>query len=165
MESPPTNPFATLGLPERFDLSRTAIERASLTRLAGVHPDRSQDDARRAAEINDARRRLLDPEQRANAVLAAIGGPSAAESKQLPDGFLASIMTARMQLEEDADSGDPARIGRWHRWAEEERQAYINRAAAAFEQGEDPGEIRAMLNAWRYIERLREQLPDEPADR
>lgn len=153
------NPFTRLGLEPRFDLQRAQIERATLQKLARLHPDRSPEDARAAAAVNEARNELLDPERRANALLLLRGGPSASDQKTLPDGFLSEIMMIRMELEQDAASGDQARIDRWHAWARQERDRYAAEASAKFAAEAPASELRTLLNAWRYIERLRDQLP------
>ena len=98
------NPFSTLALPARFDLDAAVIERAYLSGLQTVHPDaggaigNSDDgvgDIPDAVTLNLARSVLLDAEQRAVALLDVLGGPSAADCKDLPDGFLMEMMTRR----------------------------------------------------------------------
>ncbi len=120
-----------------------------------------------AAELNRARAILLDGEQRANALLEVLGGPSASACKDLPDGFLMEMMTRRQEIEEEiAQAGDQSRT-RWEAWARDERAQYARSACELFGAlGEAPGpeklaEIRVLLNAWRYIERLIEQLDPE----
>lgn len=167
------SPFAALGLPVSFDLRDTDIERAYLTRAARLHPDIARggdagdEAARRMAVVNDARATLRDPERRASAVLAALGGPSASNDNALPDGFLMEIMQTRMAVEEAAESEDPEALAEWVEWAEIERQRAIDEVGAMFNALTDPpandvlADIRKRLNAWRYIERLVEQL-DQP---
>lgn len=165
------DPFDTLGLAPCFDLSDEQIERAYLARIAAAHPDRETGGQDRAASLNDARRVLLDPERRAAALLARMGGPGAAEDKSLPDGFLMEIMETRAEIEQAmaADPSDETRA-QWEAWAGRRRAEYARQVSALFERaaGGERGvlaEIRTLLNAWRYIERLIEQLdPDyDPA--
>ncbi|MGV6814449.1 MAG: iron-sulfur cluster co-chaperone HscB C-terminal domain-containing protein [Phycisphaerales bacterium] len=170
-----TNPFAILNLPERFDLEPDQIERAYLMALRSAHPDAGGGDSAHesvhnpgsepqtdAATLNAARQILLDHEQRASALLRCQGGPSAGELKDLPDGFLMDIMTRRQEIEEAiAHDGDGAR-STWETWANQERSAYIAQVNDLFSQSAQDTEIlpqiRVVLNAWRYIERLIEQL-------
>lgn len=173
--APTTDPFELLGVRAAFDLTREQIERAYLAKAAASHPDAAGDDAareageRRSAALNHAARTLRDRERRANALLARLGGPSKEADRSLPDGFLAQIMETRMQIE--ADAGDPAARERWEQWAEKERDAFARSVSAQFASLAEPAtpaslaEIRRTLNAWRYIERLIEQLdPDyDPA--
>lgn len=172
----PNDPFDILGLEPRFGLAEDQIERAYLTRIASAHPDRADDapDLGRSADLNEARRTLLNPERRAAALLARLGGPDAAEDKSLPDGFLMEIMETRNEIEQElADDPSPRTRAKWQARAEQQRRQYADRVSALFdraapEPGNDPDpaalrEIRTMLNAWRYIERLIEQLDHDPA--
>ncbi|USN99460.1 MAG: hypothetical protein H6810_01940 [Phycisphaeraceae bacterium] len=164
------DPFDTLGLEPAFGLADVQIEQAYLARIASAHPDRDADGAAAAAALNVARAALLSPERRANTLLARLGGPGPSDDKSLPDGFLMEMMTVRGEIEEAiADGGDDAR-GEWEVWADERRAGFIERVGALFaraQAGETPAlaKIRTELNAWRYIERLIEQLdPDyDPA--
>lgn len=163
--------FEALGLPPRFDLSPAEVEQAYLSAVGGVHPDigggapmgsGSSD----AASINDARRVLIDPERRAEALLARLGGP-AKEDRSLPDGFLMEVMELRQQIEADLAADGAAARTRWEAWAAERRQERIASVGALFAGLSDPprqeelAQIRVELNAWRYLERLIEQLDPE----
>lgn len=165
------DPFATLGLPLRFDLPPAEIERAYLAAVGGAHPDLAGgaplgSGAADAASINDAMRVLMDPERRAEALLARLGGPSK-EDRSLPDGFLMEVMELRQEIEGDlAADGEAART-KWETWAAERRQERIASVGALFAGLTDPPRqeelqaIRVELNAWRYLERLIEQLDPE----
>ncbi|MEL7473213.1 MAG: iron-sulfur cluster co-chaperone HscB C-terminal domain-containing protein [Planctomycetota bacterium] len=161
------DPFTLLGLPARLDLASDAIERAYLTRVASAHPDvQSEATTGDAATLNRARHTLLDPERRANALLDVLGGPSPSDHNALPDGFLFDIMETREQVEADTASDADAARAKWGAWAESQRAAYLADLTERFAAPEpDRSAIRAQLNAWRYIERLIEQLdPDyDPA--
>ncbi|MBZ0171321.1 MAG: hypothetical protein K8E66_02985 [Phycisphaerales bacterium] len=164
------DPFDTLGFEPRFDLASAEIERAYLARIASAHPDRDADSAGPAAALNIARATLLNAERRANALLARLGGPGPADDKSLPDGFLMEMMAVRGEIEGAiAEGGDDVRRA-WEAWAEGRRAGYVDRITPLFARaaGGDRSvltEIRTGLNAWRYIERLIEQLdPDyDPA--
>lgn len=167
--TPDSNPFLILGLPAQFELDVSTIERAYLTRLTSAHPDAGSSVAQGpdAAMLNKARMILLDHEQRAVALLDAIDGPSASSCKDLPDGFLMEMMSRRQEIEEQiADGGNESRSN-WESWAREERSNYTANAQALFDAlsktptPENLVEIRVLLNAWRYIERLIEQLDPE----
>jgi molecular chaperone HscB len=160
------DPFEILGLPARFDLDRAAVERAYLPRSAAMHPDLASDPEapRRMAALNEARRVLEDPERRADALLRRLGGPSREQERGLPPGFLGGIMETRQEVEAAVTSGDAAARRRWQQWAELERGRAIEEVAvlfAALGPSPDPAalrRVRVRLNAWRYIERLIEQL-------
>lgn len=107
------------------------------------------------AELNEAKRVLEDPERRANALLAKLGGPSKEEDRSLPEGFLMEMMEVREQMEEDGAAGR----GKWEEWAKERRGEAIEEVGAMFRERR-LAEVRRRLNAWRYIERMMEQLGD-----
>ena len=153
-----------LGIPPRYDLDRAAVERAYLARAAALHPDVAGDDddaPLQSAILNKAKRVLLDDERRADALLALLGGPPKEQNKSLPPGFLMEIMETREAIEAAVASGDQAEREKWQRWAREQRLSYRDQVAKLFEAGSDAdnlGQVRTQLNAWRYIERLIEQL-------
>lgn len=158
--------FEILGLEPSFDVTRAAIESAYLSRIAGAHPDLGDDREADAAGLNDARRALINDERRANLALCALGGASAGEDATLPEGFLFEIMDVRTEIESALESGDEGERARQGAWAAGERARYREVVSGLFErvgeEGADKGEllaeIRRVLNAWRYIERLIEQL-------
>ena len=171
------DPFSILGLPPGFDLDPAAVERAFLLRVAAAHPDRVVDDdpagpadpeanadaEARVAQVSLARETLLDAERRAVALLALLGGPGGSADRSLPDGFLQEMLEVREAMEREiAAEGDPARQ-RWGRWAHERRQGHVERLRGWFNAASPPlAEIRRELNAWRYVERLLEQLASTP---
>lgn len=167
------DPFDTLGLKATFDLDAPAIRRAYLARVAAVHPDSAQldaaqadaaDDARSTATLNDAKRTLEDPERRASALLARLGGPTKEQDKSLPAGFLMDIMELRKGVEDALASGRADARERVAQDAASRREVHIARVSEMFRSlGPTPDRaalvaIRTELNAWRYVERLIEQL-------
>ncbi|MFT5422668.1 MAG: DnaJ-domain-containing protein 1 [Phycisphaerales bacterium] len=181
---PNRDPFALLGLPRSFRLTRADIESAYLQRAASLHPDlsgeKADEAARASSDLNHAKQALLDPETRANALLALIGGAGKSEDKSLPDGFLMEIMEIRQQIEADLAVGgeggkggvggvDESKRAQWEAWAESRRADLIERVGELFDAASQGRQalprIRTQLNAWRYTERLIEQLdPDyDPA--
>ena len=166
----PDDPFALLGLPRRFASDAAQLQAAWLRKSAALHPDRiadpmqQSDAARNAARINDARNVLHDDEQRANVLLKLLGGPAKEQDKSLPDGFLMDILDVRQQMEEAQASGDDEELRKFEAWADEQRSQYISQLTPLFDaaaSSPEPGllgEIRQLLNAWRYIERMREQV-------
>ncbi|MGH7130588.1 MAG: iron-sulfur cluster co-chaperone HscB C-terminal domain-containing protein [Phycisphaerales bacterium] len=157
--------FDILGVAARFDLDLPAVQRAYLARSADVHPDRAGEAGEQlAAELNDAKRVLEDPERRAGALLARLGGPSKEADRSLPDGFLMEMMELRESAEAAGASGDRAEVDRWIADAERRRKGHIESVGRAFAAvgaaptGDQLRAIRRELNAWRYIERMIEQL-------
>ena len=170
--------FELLGLPRRYDIDRKQLEAAFLRRSGKTHPDRVHDPMRQAeaadasAQLNAARALLLDDERRANELLRLLGGPTKEQDNSLPDGFLIDMMDVRQDMEQAMASGDPRERDRLERWAMEQREAYRERVSTMFHQLQDTqsraspdgdrpsvlAEVRGQLNAWRYIERMIEQL-------
>ncbi len=162
------DPFDTLGLPPRLGLTRAEIDRAYRKRVAANHPDLAlgADPDAAAAELNEARELLLDAERRAGALLARLRGPGP-EDRSLPPGYLPQIM-ARREAVEEALASDPEAAKTELERALADRASFVERLTPLFEQAQtspDPGllaDIRRQLNAWRYIERLIEQLAPPP---
>jgi len=162
------DPFDVLGLPATFDIDRTQLERAYLAKAALAHPDTVGTDAS-AAQINQAKRILEDPERRANALLARLGGPTKEQNRDLPPGFLMELMGVREEMEEIAQSQDAQALAEFRLMAESRRSSHIDRISA-FVRGLDStptpeslAQIRVELNAWRYAERMIEQIqPNAP---
>ncbi len=164
------NPFKILGLAERFDLSSPEVNSAYLRAAARNHPDRFTDPAERAAAegriaaINEAKAALLDDEARAGALLKTLGGPSKEEERGLPPGLLMEMMEVRTAMEEEIASGRAEAREKWKSWALARRAEHVERVRRLFAQcavAPEPGtlrEIRIELNAWRYAERMIEQL-------
>jgi hypothetical protein len=124
------------------------------------------------ARLNDAKATLSDAEKRAGMLLARLGGPRADQDKSLPPGFLMEIMEDRQAMEEELVAGDAearheARA-KWEAWGRSRRAAEIEAIQRLFESLPDESgardaafkSIRTRLNAWRYIERLIEQIDD-----
>ncbi len=160
------DPFDLLGLPAAFQVDPAALARAYLARSAAAHPDLSDDPAAAgdSAALNQARQALEDPEMRADVLLTRLGGPSREADRTLPEGFLAEMMAVREELEAAGAAGDSAAAARLEEWAGGQRAEHIARVGAMFQglTGE-PAQaslkaIRRELNAWRYIERMLEQI-------
>lgn len=162
------DPFDLLGLPARFDLEPSEIDRVWVRLAAASHPDRAGDpvaaaeSARRAAELNEARSILRDPERRASRLLERLGGPGAGEERGLPPSFLEEMMELRERVEDAVADRDPTSRREIEREVVVERDARITRVAGLFVDADgDPErlrEIRLELNVWRYHERLLSEL-------
>lgn len=161
------DPFARLGLPRTARVDGAAVRDAWRQRSRALHPDRIDDPVARAeaaaelALVNEARAILEDDERRLNLLLELAGGPSASEEKTLPDGFLQEILLVRMEMEEALAGGDPDERERFERWAQEARAERRERVVALLAEAPGPEPLRSArieLNAWRYLERMIEQL-------
>lgn len=162
------DPFALLGVVPEFPVEEGRLRQAWLQATALNHPDRAADSVaahQTLSAVNQAYRTLSDPERAANALLTRLGGSSPDTHKALPDGFLMEMLEIRDELEEAKASKDPGKIAKLEAWADEQRGAWMARVTEQFaahsEQDDQRDAIRQSLNAWRYIERLIEQLDPE----
>lgn len=165
------DPFDTLGLPASFDLTREQVRAAWRARSGAAHPDAAAGVAesastRSSADLNHAMRTLEDPEKRADALLVRLGGPTREQEKGLPPALLAEMLEAREALEDARAGASNDALERARAWATQRRDAHIARAAAllgALAPGAPPQalrEARIELNAWRYTERMLEQIDE-----
>lgn len=179
---PPTDdPFAILGLPRTLALTSEQIQRAYLLRMAWAHPDAQSDasadiglddnDAASlaAARLNDARQTLAHPERRAIALYTLLvrdaakpepnpdPKPDPKADAALPPGFLMEIMSTREEIESAVAAADRPRIEKWRAWALAQRADYLADVGALLD-ARNFAAAKQQLNAWRYIERLIEQL-------
>lgn len=166
-----TDAFDLLGLSPSFDLDRAAIDRAFLALAVSVHPDLAGGEPEAqalSARLNDAKRALLDPETRANVLMARLGGPAADEEKSLPPTLLMEVMEAREGVDAARASGNSAELARWKAWASEGRESIVKTCRQLFASALSTPtgladskllrEIRVQLNAWRSYERMIEQM-------
>lgn len=169
----PIDAFDILGVRPGFDLDLDKLNQAYLIAAAAIHPDLaagSDSAPQRMAEVNQSRRILANPELRADLLLKRLGGPAADAEKGLPPRFLAEMMSVREEIEEVLAQTDPAKreVGRrhWETWARTEREKATLQVSEMFkavpaDAASRAGalqQIRVRLNAWRYVERLMEQL-------
>lgn len=166
--------FHRLGLPRRFALEAAELERQYLARSRAVHPDYhaagSASDLAASLElsaaVNEAYNTLKEPFARAEYLLRLEGGPSAAESKDMPPAFLAEMLDLREQVEAARESGKAGVAalaneleGRYRGMADD-----LGRLFTAFEASPAGGrakvlqQVRATLNAARYLRRLIQDL-------
>jgi hypothetical protein len=170
---PADDPFDILGVPPSFDLAREAIEKAAMSRVLLTHPDTAglsngqhddEEAAVAAARIHAARDVLLHEESRADALLLRLGGPSREADRSLPAGFLMEILEVRESLEAAVARKDQDAIATWKRWGMAQRADLAKQTSALFARAiEAPSSlqhIRPVLNRWRYIERLIDQLDE-----
>jgi len=165
------DPFDTLGVEPRFDLDADDLHRRMIALSAQAHPDRHTDPfeqaqaAEQASLINQAYRTLADPERRANALLARLGGPAKEDDQSLPPDLLIEVMEVREELEEAIAGQDAPTIQRLRAWARQQRTQRLAAVAELFAAGGDAGSmgkaVRLELNALRYFERMLEQMPAE----
>lgn len=163
-----TDHFERLGLPRRFGVDAAALEAAYLARSRAFHPDRHQlgSEAERlastdlSAALNEAYATLRDPFRRAEHLLALLGGPSAAETKDHDPAFLMEMLDLREKVEDVRSSGAEDRVDLENALADR-RADVIRQVAGLFAaneaNGDDPArrvQVRRQLNVVRYLDGL-----------
>lgn len=100
--------FERLGLPRRFSVDASHIEREYLARSRAVHPDfhhlgtaaEQRESLESTAALNEAYLTLKDTFRRAEYLLGLFGGPTAQKEKNLDQAFLMEMMEYRERIEE-----------------------------------------------------------------
>ena len=165
--------FERLGLPRRFRLDVAELERSYLAKAREVHPDFAGNDPaslRDSAALNEAYTTLRDPFRRAEYLLAVEGGPSAADSRQMPAQFLEEMLELRMKVEEVKGIHDPDRSDRLNMEIDlsGRRDRLLDAAAHQFDvlptasdRSKVLTEIRKTLNATKFIQSMLCDLREE----
>jgi len=172
--------FDILMLSPRFDLKPGEIQRAYLGLATAAHPDSNNSDNDPdnhlngdsegvSAALNAAKDLLLDDEARANLLLARLGGPAANQDRTLPPTLLMEMMEKRSEFEEAKARGDAGAMAELRAWADAQRDARVAVVGGLFAEVEAAAKhggavafqlkhLRVELNAWRYVERMLEQV-------
>lgn len=175
----PVNHFDRLGLPIRFETDPAELERAYLALGRELHPDYHQQGATAeqyasmelTSRLNDAYATLRHPFRRADYLLGLLGGPSAAEAKEMAPAFLEEMLELRMEIEELRRDPSHQSPGRQRMLAQlnsrsEKLTADLAAVFARLEKVpvDDPArkpllkQTRQILNAARYIQGLQRDL-------
>lgn len=112
------DPFATLGLPRRYDLDLAELETRYRDLQRALHPDRHAGasasvrrmSAQKTALVNDAYRLLKDDMRRAEALLVAHGGSAVRDDQVADPEFLMQMLELREQLGEAREAQDHTRV-------------------------------------------------------
>jgi len=167
--------FTLLGLPRTYLIDEKKLHCSFLAIARGIHPDRfvgasDQDRSlatRLSAELNQACDVLSDPVRRADYLLELAGGPSAAEVREVPDGFLAEVMTLREEIDQAKTAGNnDALLG--HRESITDRgEQTLRQIADLAESSADLDEpnrkdLRRLLNSMKYYDNLLLELVENP---
>ena len=166
------DPFDLFEIPPTFDIDEEDLHCRFLQATAENHPDRYDDPvqqadaADRSALINEAYVVLKDPERRANALIARLGGPAKEDDKSLPPDLLMEMMEIRERLEDAQASGDAEKQRELAAWAAGERRRHLDAIASLFDTTRNgpPDQlqptlkrVRVQLNALRYVQRMIDQ--------
>ncbi|MEE8467977.1 MAG: iron-sulfur cluster co-chaperone HscB C-terminal domain-containing protein [Planctomycetota bacterium] len=171
------SPFEIFGLEPSWVIDATELRRRLLRFSRIVHPDyfgQATPQERERAEtssalLNSAHEVLVDAVRRADWLVAALGGPSEADERQMPQEFLIEVLEWNETLEEARDagtgSGSAARTGlqQLQDELEQRRGTTLRELGEVLEplpESSDPvlSRARRLLNAIRYLDRALEQI-------
>ena len=153
------DPFATLGLPRRYEIDVELLEAHYRELQRALHPDRhagaSASQRRmsmlKAVEVNDAYRALKDDLRRAEALLALYEDASAEKEAQREDpAFLMEMLELREALAEAKESNHAARVRELQaqvETAQQEALAALTTAFGSLSDAADPAELAAVRRA------------------
>lgn len=161
------NHFERLGLPRRFSVDAEALETAYLAKSREAHPDffalgtAAEQDAslRDTASVNEAYLVLKDPFRRADYLLTLLGGPTAAQQKDMPQMFLMEMMDLREQIETVTRSGNATQLAALESDLGKRLSASFTTVGKLFETEPVPlVAIRRELNAAKVVKGLLRDL-------
>jgi molecular chaperone HscB len=167
--------FERLGLPRRFSVDPTDVERRYLALSRQTHPDfhgGSSDAIEQTATLNQAYVTLRDPFRRAEHLLTVLGGPTAQQEKSLDQRFLMDMMDLRERVEEaksaTADLGElDAELVRQYTDVLADIGGRLDRLLGASGDSLQPDpsqlvQVRRRLNAAKTIQSLLREVRDTP---
>jgi molecular chaperone HscB len=153
------DPFATLGLPRRYDLDLSELEQQYRNLQRTLHPDRhvgaSASERRmtlgKAVEVNEAYRVLRDDIARAEALLSA-------QAKQDADpALLMEVMELREALSEAKHARDTAAVRKLAEQVLRSQEAARTQLTAAFASSEQ-GTAAACVSKLKYYRRFLDEV-------
>ena len=152
--------FERLGLPRRFSVDASDLERNYLARSREVHPDFHSGDTDAvedaSAALNDAYATLRDPFRRAEHLLLLLGGPSAKDDKSLPPAFLMEMLELREVIETAKES--PTEVARIEADLLARTDTLEQSLGTFFQEADARISIRRELNCVRYLSGLLRDL-------
>ncbi|HEY6037305.1 MAG TPA: Fe-S protein assembly co-chaperone HscB [Kofleriaceae bacterium] len=164
MESPSSsNFFELLGLPARFDLDASEIERAFFDRSKELHPDRfaSAPAAERVAALsrsralNDAYQTLKKPVGRAEYLLGR-AGVTIGDNERLEPEMIMRVLELREELAEARAAKNLQAVGDLQGQMAKRRDQALHELGELFAANDMAG-VKRVLIALRYIGRYLEE--------
>ena len=163
------DPFATLGLPRRYEVDPHELEARYRELQRALHPDRhaSESPAQRrialtkAVEVNEAYRALRDDLARGEALLALErGAGGAGERLQESPEFLMEMMERREALGEARAARDAAKVRAMAEAIVALQDSARGELVAAFARGGDGGLEQAarLLGRLKYYRRFLDEV-------
>lgn len=160
------NPFAVLGIPERFDLDLAAAEKQHRELSRALHPDRfaaagaseRQAALGKAVEVNEAWRVVRDPIRRAEALLALNGVDVKEENAPKTDTeFLVEMLEQREALDDAKRAKDLEAVHALARGIEAKSKAVESVLTEGFAR-EDYAALPGKVGELRYFRRFLDEV-------
>jgi molecular chaperone HscB len=162
-----SDPFTTLGVEPRFDLDDKALAERHRALSGALHPDRYT--GRPAAErrmaldkaiaVNAAWRRLRDPLQRAESLLALRGVAIGETVEPKPSqALLMEMLEVREELAEASQKKDLARIAKLSTAMQAKERQMLARLSEGFTRGDDLAALVPILGELRYVRRFFDEV-------
>jgi molecular chaperone HscB len=167
------NHFELLGLPVRFSVDATSLERGYRDLQSRVHPDKfaaASEPERRvamqwAARANEAYRTLRHPVERARYLLALKGFDTEEESNTaMPADFLMQQMEWREAVAEAREAGDARELRRLHAGLADSRKDMLRMLESAIDRDANFDAGCSLVRKLRFLDKLEEEI-DAAIDR
>lgn len=159
------NPFATLGVPERYEIDLPSLEKTHRELSRALHPDKyagsgaseRRDSLTKAVAVNEAFRVLRDPIARAEALfrLRGIAVGETVEPKPDPE-FLMEMLEQREALQDARAEGDRAKLRALVESIERSADAAERALAEGFSAGANADLVKK-LGELRFFHRFLEE--------
>ncbi|SRR5258708_4000879 len=161
--------FELLGLPERYAIDSSRLERGYRDLQSQVHPDRfaaSSESERRvamqwAARANEAYRTLRDPVARARYLLQLRGYDTGEETNtSMPPDFLMQQMERREEVAEARASGDAAGLKKLRADLAAQRSEMLGLLERALDADANFDAGCSLVRKLRFLEKLDREIDD-----
>lgn len=161
------NHFELFGLPQRFRIDPSALDRAYRELQSEVHPDRfanGTDVQKRvalqsSARVNAAYRALKDPVERATYLLQLHGIEALGETDtQLPLAFLERQLERREDAADASATGDARRLTSILTQVESEARDFQDTLALLLDDEQAYARAREQVRQLRFLTKLAEDL-------
>jgi len=159
--------FTLFGLPQRFTLDASELERTYKEVQAKVHPDRfgaAQPSQKRVAmqwatRANDAYATLRVPLRRAVYLCALRGEPVNAESNTaMPAAFMMQQMQWREALDEATHPYDPVRVGQLQTQLNDRIAVIQDQVQTAIDQDGNMQKAANLVRQWMFMDRFAQDV-------
>ena len=163
------NHFELLGLPVRFSVDPTSLERGYRELQTRVHPDKfaaATEPERRvamqwAARANEAYRTLRHPVERARYLLGLKGFDTEEESNTaMPPDFLMQQMEWREAVAEAREANDVRELRRLHTSLAEQRKDMLRLMELAIDRESNYDAGCSLVRKLRFLDKLEEEIDE-----